>query len=159
MVRRNAQIFLLGVAHRALRELPLQGRSLGQYLLDDCRHAIAHIRRKPGRRALKFDDEEENGRLWRSARVTEVLARHYIASALGVTERLHLVRPRRGGFPVYLDEGPFSRAGTRRSASPTHAQSHALHPLAHRPLAMQGSVWATFNGCRHFGCHFACGPR
>ncbi len=87
-------------AHNELSELPLQGRTVGQYLLDDCRHAIAHIRRKPGRRVLKFDDEDENGRLWRSARVTEELARHYIHAELGVNERLYLVRPHHGGFLV-----------------------------------------------------------
>jgi hypothetical protein len=104
VVRRNPEVLLHGVASRALSELPLQGRSLGQYLLDDCRHAIAHIRRKPGRRILRFDDEEENGRLWRSAEVTKELARHYILAELRVTEHLHLVRPHRGGFPIYLDE-------------------------------------------------------
>jgi len=109
VARRNPQVFLHGVASRALNELPLQGRSLGQYLLDDCRHAIAHIRRKPGRRALRFDDEEENGRLWRSAEVTKELARHYIHAELGVTDHLHLVRPRRGGFPIYLDEATIQR--------------------------------------------------
>lgn len=32
-----------------LQQLPLKGRRLGEYLQEDCRHAIAHIRRKPGR--------------------------------------------------------------------------------------------------------------
>jgi methylamine utilization protein MauJ len=113
VVRRNPQIFLRAVTHRTLSELPLQGRSLGQYLLDDCRDAIAHIRRKPGRRALRFDDEEENGRLWRSAEVTKELARHYIRAELGVTELLHLVRPRRGGFPRYVDEATIQQGGYR----------------------------------------------
>lgn len=102
VVRRHPEA-LIGAQHQ-LQELPVQGRGVGQYLLEDCRHAIAHIRRKPGRRALKFDDEDENGRLWRSARVTQELARHYMRTELGVTERLYLVRPRRGGFPRYLDQ-------------------------------------------------------
>ena len=102
-IRRNPQILSYGPASRALTELPLGGKSLGQYLLNDCRHAIAHIRRKPGKRALRLDDEEENRRLWLSAQVTKELARHYIRSELGVVEQLHLVRPRRGGFPRYLD--------------------------------------------------------
>ena len=87
-----------------LRELPLAGRKLGNYLLDDCRDAIAHIRRQPGRRALKFDDDDESRRIWYSARVAKELARFYIRTHLGVTDRLYLVRPRAGGFPVYVDE-------------------------------------------------------
>jgi hypothetical protein len=105
---------VLASSNIALSDLPLQGRSLGQYLLEDCRHAIAHIRRKPGRKPLRFDDEEENGRLWRSAQVTQELARHYIGSELGVIERLYLVRPHEGGFPRYLDEATI-RQGSYKS--------------------------------------------
>jgi hypothetical protein len=53
---------------------------------------------------LKFDDVDESGRLWNSARVAEELAHYYIETEPGVTETLYLVRPRRGGFPVYLDQ-------------------------------------------------------
>jgi hypothetical protein len=88
---------------RLLPELPLAGRSLGNYLLDDCRDAIAHIRRRPGKRALKFDDDDESRRLWYSAKVTKELARFYIRTHLSVTDRLYLVRPS-GGFPTYLDD-------------------------------------------------------
>ena len=87
-----------------LPELPLSGRKLGNYLLDDCRDAIAHIRRQPGRRPLKFDDDDESRRIWYSARVTKELARYYIRTHLIVNDRLYLVRPRKGGFPTYVDE-------------------------------------------------------
>jgi hypothetical protein len=92
-----------------LPELPLAGRSLGNYLLDDCRDAIAHIRREPGRRPLKFDDDDESRRIWYSARVTKDLARFYIRTHLNVTDPLYLVRPRKGGFPTYLDEDTIGR--------------------------------------------------
>jgi len=111
VARREPQVFV-GV-HRQLNELPLQGRSLGVYLLEDCRHAIAHIRRHAGRRALKFNDMEENERLWRSARVTRALARHYIRTELGVAEKLHLVRPHAGGFPRYLDQDTLKKGWYR----------------------------------------------
>jgi hypothetical protein len=101
-VRRHPRV--LAAVGDYVQRLPIGGKSLGHYLLDDCRHAIAHIRRKPGKRVLKFDDVDESGRLWNSARVAEELAHYYIETELGVTETLYLVRPRRGGFPVYLDQ-------------------------------------------------------
>lgn len=94
---------------RQLPELSLGSQSLGNYLLDDCRHAIAHINRKAGKRALKFDDEDESRRIWYSAKVTKELARFYIRTQLNVTDRLYLVKPRSGGFPTYLDEAAIER--------------------------------------------------
>jgi hypothetical protein len=106
-VRKHPQVLVH--ASEDVKRLPLQGKSLGHYLLDDCRHAIAHIRRKPGKRVLKFDDFDESGRLWSSSRVAQELARFYIETELGVTERLYLVRPRRGGFPRYIDEAAIQK--------------------------------------------------
>ncbi len=87
-----------------IAQLPLNGRSLGEYLLHDCRHAIAHIRRKPGRVPLKFDTGEENHRLARSTRVIEALAKYYIESELKVIGRLYLVRVGGRGFPRYVND-------------------------------------------------------
>ena len=84
---------------------------LGDYLQEDCRHAIAHVRRKPGRTPLKFDDDEESARLTISSRVTEGLAEHYIRTELGVTESMYLVRRRGRGFPEYLDEAALRLGG------------------------------------------------
>lgn len=92
-----------------LRRLPLEGRRPGDYLLEDCRHAIAHIQRKAGRRALRFDDNQENARIAISARVTEQLAEYYIRTELTVAASLYRVRPRSGGFPVYLDGATIKR--------------------------------------------------
>lgn len=85
-------------------QLQLGGRRLGEYLQDECRHAIAHITRKPGRRRLKFDDLDESRRLGVSGSILEELAIEYIEQQLGVRETLWLVRPARGGFPRYLDQ-------------------------------------------------------
>jgi hypothetical protein len=84
--------------------LPLGRRRLGEYLQDDCRHAIAHIRRTPGRAALRFDNEDEVRRLAISTGIVRELARYYVRTQLDVTGTLHLVRPFTGGFPRYVDE-------------------------------------------------------
>lgn len=102
--------------------LPLRGRSLGQYLLDDCRHAIAHIRRKPGKLPLQFDVSEEIRRLVISTRVVKVLAEHYIRTELGVNSRMVLVRLRPHAFPVFVNQAfmlgnrtiPIQRSRRRR---------------------------------------------
>jgi len=87
-----------------IKRLPLQGRRLGEYLQDDCRHAIAHIRRSPGKRRLRFDDVEDEGRLMTSSYVLEELARYYIRTELGLTGTRYLVRRRGRGFPEYVDQ-------------------------------------------------------
>jgi hypothetical protein len=92
----------LGI-NEAVKELRLGPKRLGDYLRDDCRDAIAHIRRKPGKRKLRFDSADEDLRLGLSARITEALARYYIEYELGVTDSLYLVRKRGRGFPTYLD--------------------------------------------------------
>src|SRR5439155_14751999 len=74
------------------------------YLLDDCRHAIAHIRRKPGKRKVDLDVRDERSRLARSALVVQAFAGHYIRARLGLTNHVWLVRPRRGGMPKFMDE-------------------------------------------------------
>ena len=89
---------------RDIQALPLGGRRLGEYLQEDCRHAIAHIRRTPGRAALRFDNEDEVRRLAISTGVVKELARYYVRTRLAVTGILHLVRPFNGGFPRYIDE-------------------------------------------------------
>jgi hypothetical protein len=52
-LRRHRSSFNL--SREDLANLLLAGRSLGNYLLDDCRHAIAHIKRKPGKKRIDVD--------------------------------------------------------------------------------------------------------
>jgi hypothetical protein len=87
----------------SVKDLPLGTRKLGEYLLEDWRHAIAHINRKPGLKKLVFDKPEELKFLAISVRVLEQLAKFYIQHELGLTEYVFLVRPRRGGFPLFAD--------------------------------------------------------
>ena len=86
-----------------IARLPLAGRPLGQYLLDDCRHAIAHIRRRPGKKKLDLDQPLERQRLTLSTRVIAAFARYYIREVLGLKDTLHLVQRKRGDIPVYAD--------------------------------------------------------
>jgi hypothetical protein len=87
-----------------INELPLAGRPLSAYLLDDCRDAIAHIRRKPGRAKLDLDVREERRRLERSTWVVKAFAEHYIRTRLNLTKYVWLMRPRRGGVPSFMDD-------------------------------------------------------
>ena len=92
-----------------LSELPLAGRSIGDYLEDDCRHAVAHIKRRPGRRTLDLDSSDEHRRFTISVRVVEALAEAYITHHLRMSEKLSLVRPRSGGFPRFADKAERER--------------------------------------------------
>ncbi len=83
--------------------LPLGGKTLGHYLLDDCRHAIAHIRRKSGKKTLDLDKPAERSRMTYSADVIKAFADYYIREILGLTEHLYLVRRKRGDFPIFVD--------------------------------------------------------
>ena len=82
-------------------QLSLGSKTLGYYLLDDCRHVIAHIRRKPGKTYLKLDLSAENKRLAISTRIVESFARHYIKTDLALTETMWLTRGKNRLFPVY----------------------------------------------------------
>lgn len=85
--------------------LPLNGRSLGKYLEDDCRHAIAHVRRYKGRKPLNLDDWNDLQRFAISVRVVEALATLYIQDDIGLGDELVLVRPPSGGFPRFVERG------------------------------------------------------
>ncbi len=100
--RRHGQIH---VSEEIINRLPLNGRSLGEYLKDDCRHAIAHIRRSSSARtSLRFDVLEENLRFALSTDLAASFARHYIIHELGLRKKLFLVRVKGKRFPVYLNE-------------------------------------------------------
>lgn len=89
--------------------LPLSGRALGEYLEDDCRHAVAHIRRRPGKKRLDLDSWDEHLRFAISVGVVRALSEAYIKHRLGMTESLTLVRPWSGGFPRFVDKATSAR--------------------------------------------------
>jgi hypothetical protein len=93
----------LGLISRDIAHLPLDGKSLGKYLLDDCRHAIAHIRRKPGKEHLDVDKASERFRLKLSSGVVKAFAEHYIRERLSLRNSLFLGIKKRGDIPVYID--------------------------------------------------------
>ncbi len=85
-----------------IQQLSLGSKKLGEYLSDDCRHAIAHVRRRPGKTALKFDLAAENKRLAISTRVVEHFSRYYIANDLKLAGKMCLVHSKDPYFPVYV---------------------------------------------------------
>ena len=109
--------------------LPLAGQRLGHYLLDDCRHAIAHIRRKSGKKTLDLDKPAERIRLTYSVRVIKAFAEHYIRDVLGLTEHLYLVRRRRGDFPTFVDSQTM-RSGQFKQAYPSAKLPRRFIPRA-----------------------------
>lgn len=119
----------LSVHQSDVERLPLAGRSMGEYLLDDCRHAIAHIKRWRGRKSLDLDKPNERMRLAISTRVVQAFAEHYIHHELAFAEPMYLVRPRRGGFPVFLEGkalhcGAFKMAYPQRSGKVTRSKNY-----------------------------------
>jgi len=91
-------------------DLPLAGQTLGHYLLDDCRHAIAHIRRKPGKKTLDLDKAAERIRLTHSVWVIKAFAEYYIRENLGLSNQLCLCRQRRNDFPTFVDSQTMRRS-------------------------------------------------
>lgn len=98
-----------------LEGLPLGTRSLGHYLYEDCRNAVAHLKRKLGLKRLDLDKVEERGRFARSTGVIRIFAEDYIRFRLGLKEVVHLVKPRRGGFPRFLSESQIASGHFRRA--------------------------------------------
>jgi hypothetical protein len=98
--RRNELQFIAG----DVEAIDLRGQSLGEYLKEDCRHALAHFVRYPGLTTIDLDDLTDRVRITRSARVVEEFARFYLVNQLRLTGTLYLVRPRGGGFPLYVPE-------------------------------------------------------
>ncbi len=94
----------LHISQSDLASLPLYGRSLSRYLRDDCRDAIAHITRKPGKKKLELDRAEERTRLAISARVMKAFAEDYIRHVLNLQNHLYLVRKSPRTFPIFADD-------------------------------------------------------
>jgi hypothetical protein len=85
-----------------LHELRLGAKSLGDYLHDDCRNAIAHIKRKKGERELKLDTLEDARRIKVSVRIVEAFAKFYIINELRLKNKFHLAkRSKEDHFLIY----------------------------------------------------------
>jgi hypothetical protein len=99
-------------------KLALRGRSLGDYLLDDCRNAIAHIKRRPGKAKLDLDVRGVRDRLSQSTRIVREFAAHYIRTRLLLTEHVFLVRPQSGGVARFVDQRTLRGGGFKRAYPP-----------------------------------------
>jgi hypothetical protein len=86
----------------AAAKLSLRGKSIGNYFADDCRDAIGHIARKPGKTRLVFDSEEDRRRIAESADVVQLFAEHYIEHNLQLNKKVALFQLKPGEFPRYL---------------------------------------------------------
>jgi len=116
---------------RHIAEIQAKGMNMGAYLENNCRHAIAHLKRKPGKPTLKLDSAEESLRIRTAALILKELARDYIRNHLGLSESLWLVGIPGKQFSEYVDEifikthrsrRP-NRLGTRRASGEAGVQS------------------------------------
>jgi hypothetical protein len=85
--------------------LKLGGKRLGEYFLNDCRNAIAHISGlRAGKVKLKLDTPAEITRITISTWVIKEFARFYIRDKLKLDKSMYLMRKRGKGFPTYITE-------------------------------------------------------
>ena len=92
-----------------LRQLNVSGKEMGKYLWDDCRCAIAHIRRTQGRRQLKLDSAEDSYRISLSTGVVKAFAKFYIENDLKLCAKMWCVKEYGKGFPVFVSEGDLKK--------------------------------------------------
>ena len=100
----------LALDPETMSKLPVANRTLGNYLSDDCRHAIAHIRRSPGKKKLEVDRSSERLRLARSVNVIKKFAEYYIREHLGLKERLFLCSRNKREIPRYIDSATLANS-------------------------------------------------
>jgi hypothetical protein len=116
----------LGHIQSDIALLQLGRRRLGDYLRDDCRNAVAHIRRKLGRTSIDLDEPEDRWRIAISVRIIKAFAAYYIRESLELNEHLYLARRRHRDVPIFLDSEAMRNQGLLR---------HVLSPL---PLLRRG---------------------
>ncbi len=91
----------LDISKTDIDQLNAGTKTLGEYLLQDFRHAIAHIRRYAGRKSLHFDLSEEHIRFAVATRVVQGMAKHFIKHDLNLAKMLRLVETKDLPFPTY----------------------------------------------------------
>ena len=111
VVRKKKNYNRLLVSKGEIKHLPLNGKRLGNYLYDDCRNAIAHIKRKPGKVKLKLDSWKDTKRITMSTDILKKFARFYIKDELKLQDKLYLVRKKGYGFPVFVNERIYRSKG------------------------------------------------
>lgn len=87
-----------------IAKISLGGCNLGEHLKENVRNAIAHIRRRSGRKSLELSNLEHRNEMAVTTRVARRIAEAYIEHDLSIgTQRLFLMRKGRNGFPKYID--------------------------------------------------------
>ncbi|MCK5644510.1 MAG: hypothetical protein KAJ19_27175 [Gammaproteobacteria bacterium] len=94
----------IGISPNDIKQLPLAGKNLGEYLYQDCRCAIAHVKPRPDRRRIQIDVVDDIQRLHISTRVVRAFSEHYIRNKLRLKNNRYLCRKKGRGFPVFLTE-------------------------------------------------------
>lgn len=90
--------------HKVIDRLPLKGQTLAEYLYDDCRNAIGHVKRG-GKKEIDFDDPEHRFRIAESTTVAKQLAAAHIEWNLGLTGELYLKQLPTSPIPEFLPSG------------------------------------------------------
>jgi len=85
-----------------IAKLKLKSRRLGEYFRDECRDAIAHIRRKSGKKKLEMDKTQERNRISTDTRIIRTIAEYYIEDHLKLNKQVYLKRNGKRGFPTYV---------------------------------------------------------
>lgn len=81
-------------------------KSIGENLLDDCRHAIAHITRtRSGKTAIRLDNATDNRRISWSLKIVHTCAKIYIEEHLKLDNRMYLVKRKDEQVPFYVESG------------------------------------------------------
>lgn len=101
MIHSNPKHYDISISD--IQKLSIGSKSLGEYLIDDCRHAIAHIKRYQGKTSLAFDHVSDNLRLAISTNIIEQLARIHIKSNLNINGYLYLCSQGRGKIPIFME--------------------------------------------------------
>ncbi len=85
-----------------IAKLSLQNCQLGEYFRDECRDAIAHIRRKPGKKKLLLDNTKERHKISTDTHIIRNIAEYYIENHLKLNKQLYLKRKGNNGFPTFV---------------------------------------------------------
>lgn len=83
---------------------------LAEYLWEECRSAIAHFRRHPGKRQIDLNTMDDTERITISARIMEDIASYYLRKSLGLSDRLFLCRHGNKPAEYVHDRDPRIRA-------------------------------------------------
>lgn len=94
----------LRISEDEITALPLRGKTLGNYLYNDCRNAIAHIKRKPGEIKLKLDTLEDNMRISISTNIVKEFANYYIWKELELSKKMYLIKNSEHTFPTFVTQ-------------------------------------------------------